>query len=148
MSRVAKSPQPKLKALRETSPAVVPKISVTLRYLTVNKSFNFEFFGKNFRAKATAFEQLTEFLRRLTSKTLLQISMLSKTDDCGFETLPFAQIKISPNGVILGKDTKIHVFRFGNSGTGGDYRLLGFFETGQAILNIIGFDFNYSAYDH
>lgn len=148
LSKVAKSPQSKLKARRETSPLLSPTISVTLRYLTTNKNFNFESFGKNFRTKAIAFEQLTEFLRRLTAKTLLQISPLSKTDDCGFETLAFAQIKFKPDGITLGKDTKIHIFRFGSNGTGGDYRLLGFFETGQAILNIIGFDFNYSAYEH
>ena len=146
MSRPVKPPQQKIKARRETSPVFNPKISVTLQYLTTNKTFNFEFFGKNIRNKITAFEQFTEFLKRLTSKTPLQISTLSKTDDCGFETMTFAQIKFNPRNVVLGNDTKIHVFRFGNNGNGGDYRLLGFFETGQAILNIIGFDFNYSAY--
>ena len=145
MSRPVKPPQQKIKAHREKSPIINPKISVTLQYLTANKTFNFEFFGKNFREKVTAFEQFTEFLRRLTSKTPLQISMLSKTDDCGFETMTFAQIKFSPRNVVLGNDTKIHVFRFG---IGDGYRLLGFFETGQAIFNIIGFDFNYSAYEH
>ena len=120
MSKVAKPPKPKLKARRDTSPPLNPNISITLQYLTANKAFNFESFGKSFRAKATAFEQLTEFLRRLTSKTPLQISTLNKTDDCGFETLTFAQIKFKPDGVTLGKDTKIHVFRFGSNGNGGD----------------------------
>lgn len=145
MSKVFKSPQPKLKARRETSPISTPKISVSLRYLTTNKNFNFDFFGKNFRDKATAFEQFAEFLKQLTAKIMLEISTLSKLDVCGFETITFAQIKFNPDIIVLGKDTKIHVFRFG---TGNNYRMLGFFEREQAVLNIIGFDFNFSAYSH
>ncbi|MBQ3450855.1 MAG: hypothetical protein IJG32_01120 [Selenomonadaceae bacterium] len=76
---------------------------------------------------------------------MLEISTLSKLDVCGFETIPFAQIKFSPDVVVLGKDAKIHVFRFG---IGNNNRMLGFFEREQAILNIIGFDFNFSAYSH
>ena len=145
MNRVVKPPQPKPKVRREIAPISTPKISVSLRYLTPNKNFNFDFFGKNFRDKATAFEKSIEFLQHLTSKTMLEISTLSKFDVCGFETIPFAQIKFNPDVVILGKDAKIHVFRFG---TGGNYRMLGFFEGEQALLNIIGFDFNFSAYSH
>lgn len=145
MSKIVKSPQPKIKARREFLPISTPKISVSLRYLTTNKNFNFDFFGKNFREKASAFEKCAEFLRQLTAKTMLEISTLSKLDVCGFETIPFAQIKFNPDAVVLGKDTKIHVFCFD---TGNNYRMLGFLEREQAVLNIIGFDFNFSTYSH
>lgn len=41
-------------------------------------------------------------------------------------------------------DTKLYVFRFGN-----DYRLIGYKSNRcRAALHIIGFDFDYSLYDH
>ena len=139
MNKRSKAPQqPKLKANRKLTPKVEPKISVSLQYLTKGKDHNFDYFSaKDFRTKAQAFEQLLEFLRRLTAKTLLAISSLPKDVDCGFEQLPFQQMKFKPDGIKLGQDAKIHVFRFGN---GGNYRLLGFFE--YDVLQIIGFDFN------
>ena len=142
MSRRGKVPQSSgLKLNREVKLKVEQKISASFQYLTTNKQHNFEYFGHDFRAKGQAFEYLLEFLRRLTAKTLLEVSSLRKTDDCGFEQLPHQQIKFKPVGITLEQDAKIHVFRFGS-----DYRLLGFFE--RAVLNIIGFDFNYSAYKH
>jgi len=117
LSRHAKAPQPKLKASRDSKPIAEGKISVSFRYLSQNKQRNFEFFSqKDFRGKAVAFEQLLEFLQRLTAKTQLEISPLSKDDDCGFEQMPFAQMNCNPDGIALGKDTKICVFRFGSGG--------------------------------
>lgn len=149
LSKHGRVPQPNLRASRDLKPIPESKISISLRYLTKNKQHNFEFFSvKNFRKKAQAFEQFLDFLRRLTAKTQLEISMLSKTDDCGFEQIPFQQMNFKPEGTALGQDAKIWVFRFGDNGNGGDYRLLGFFEDKYSVLSIIGFDFDYSAYKH
>lgn len=149
MSRRGKPPQINLRASRDLKPTPESKISISLRYLTKNKQHNFEFFSaKDFRQKAQAFEQFLDFLRRLTAKTQLEIISLSKTDDCGFEQILFQQINFKPDGTTLGQDAKIWVFRFGDNGNGGDYRLLGFFEDKQPVLSIIGFDFDYSAYKH
>ena len=82
---------------------------------------------------------------KLTSKTMKDIINFGKKQDCGFETLEFKQIEFSPNNYTLCKDEKIYSFRFG---AGDGYRMLGFFEYNQTVLNIIGFDFNHSAYDH
>ena len=149
MSKHGKAPQLNLRASRDLKPTPENKISISLRHLTKNKQHNFEFFGaKDFRKKAQVFDQFFKFLQRLTAKTQLEISTLSKTDDCGFEQIPFQQIKFKPNGTTLGQDTKIWVFRFGDNVSGGDYRLLSFFEDKHPVLNIIGFDFDYSAYKH
>ena len=80
--------------------------------------------------------------------TFLQQSSLAKDDDCGFEEIPFAQINCNPDKIILGKDTKICVLRFGKNNANGDYRLMGIFNNKDPIFNIIGFDFDYSAYKH
>ena len=149
MSR-GKLPKINIKAPREFKLQTENKISVSFQYLTNNNGYNLKFFGKDLRAKANFFEQLLDFLTRLTSHTLLEISTENKITkiNCGFEVLEFKQIEFTPSNYTLTKDAKIHDFRFGNSGNGGDYRLLGFFAHNQTILNIIGFDFNYSAYKH
>ena len=149
LNKKAKSPKTNLKISRNAAPITENTISVSLQFLSKNKLRNFDFFSKSdFRQKAHALDQFLDFIKRLTSKTRLEISSLSKNDDCGFEEIPFAQINCNPDRKTLAKDAKICVFRFGNNGSGGDYRLLGIFDSGFPVLNIIGFDFNYSAYDH
>ena len=145
MSKKGKAPNPQLNASRETKPKVESKISISLEHLTLNKNYNFDFFGKNFRAKAQALENFIEFLILLTAKTPLEIISLPKEKNCGFEQIPFQQIKINPHGIELGQDTDITVFRFG---AGNKYRLLGFFSIKEPVLNVIGFDFDFSAYEH
>lgn len=144
MSRQPKAPQLNLCANKNITPTVEPNISVSLQYLSKNKQRNFEFFAKNWRAKETALIQFVELLKRLTSKTRLQISSIPKENDCGFEKIPFEQINCTPDGFKFGKGDDIFVFRFCNR----EYRLLGFFEEKVPVFNIIGFDFDHSAYPH
>lgn len=148
MNKKGKKPETNLRTNRDIKPKEKSKISISFQYLTTNKEFNFHFFNKEFRAKAQVFEQLIEFLKRLTTKTLTDISKLRKEQDCDFEILEFKQINFTPDNYNLSKNAKIHDFRFGNNNNGGNYRLLGFFEYNQSILNVIGFDFNYSSYEH
>lgn len=124
-------------------------ISVSFRYLSNNRRRNFEFFdSKRWREKAQALGQFFSFLQRLTNKHRLEIMRLPKDADCGFENLPFGTVNCTPNGYNTPTDKSISVFRFGDNGNGGDYRLLGFFESNSPVLYIIGFDFDYSAYQH
>ena len=149
MSKKGKVPEPKLKISKDATLEIENKISVSLQYLSKNKQRNFEFFSKKeWRKQAQALEQFMNFLQRLTSKTQLEISALSKDEDCGFEEIAFVQVDCPPNKILLGKDAKICVFRFGDNNSGGDYRLLGIFRNKAAVFEIIGFDFNYSAYKH
>ena len=144
---------------KKPSPVIKPKagqnsteekcISVSFRFLSKNKARNFEFFGdKNRRQKSNALEQLFEFLQRLTSKTKLESSRLARDRDCGFECIKAENVNCTPHGYVLRADSSIFVFRFGDNGNGGDYRLLGFFEEETSVLYVIGFDFDYSAYRH
>lgn len=145
MKKIPKYPSTKQKASHEQKPKVPQKIAVSFADLTTNKDYNFDYFsGSDLKGKLKAFEQFTAFLQRLTSQTRLDISKKSKKDDCGLETIDLKFLKFKPN-VSLGSDTKIDVFRFGN----GKYRLIGFFEKEQDnVLKILGFDFDYSAYEH
>ena len=124
-------------------------ISISLCYLSKNKNRNFNFFSdKNLRQKEKVLTDFFDFVKRLTGKTRLEILSKNKSSDCGFENLNFQNIKFKPDGVELSKDTNISVFRFGDNNSGGNYRVLGFFSEDNPIFNIIGFDFDYSAYEH
>lgn len=124
-------------------------ISISLCYLSKNKKRNFEFFSdKNLRQKEKALTDFFDFVKRLTGKTRLEILSKNKSANCGFENLKFQDINCKPDGIFLSKDTNISIFRFGDNTSGGDYRVLGFFSEENPIFNIIGFDFDYSAYEH
>ena len=54
-------------------------------------------------------------------------------------------LRFAANGYQFSSDEKVIVFRFGiNSG----YRLLGIKGNDSNILYVIGYDFDFSAYDH
>ena len=144
MSKQPKAPHTNFRASEHITPTFEGNISVSLQYLSKNKQRNFEFFSKNLRTRLKALEEFLDLLKRLTSKTRLEISSIPKESDCGFEEIPFEQINCSPDGIILDKGANIFIFRFCN----GKYRLLGFFTEKAPVFNVIGFDFNYSAYSH
>lgn len=65
----------------------------------------------------------------------------------GLETIPSSSINFKPSDKKLTPDEKVYVFRV-KSYAGDDARILGIREDGCPIMHIIGFDFDYSAYDH
>ena len=148
-NRHGKNIFPQIQTKNRSLPKIENKISVSMCYLSKNKQRNFEFFvGKNLRQREKALSQFVDFVKELTSKTRLEISLKSKFEPCGFENLRYEDVNCVPNNYILSKDTNIAVFRFGDNKNGGDYRILGFFEEKSSVFNIIGFDFDYSAYKH
>lgn len=66
-----------------------------------------------------------------------------KEDLGGSETILKSQVRFQPSGFIMSEDEKVYVLRFG---AGMKYRLLGVRR--ENVLCVIGYDFNYSAYDH
>lgn len=119
--------------------------SFSFIHLTKNKNYNFEYFSKNK-------SELKEKQANLT-KRLIEISQEPwdnwnhRRKDIGIETLSFDQINFKPNNLELSPDEKIIVFRFSS----GNCRMLGIkgkFCSTCATYYIIGFDFDYSAYNH
>lgn len=119
-------------------------LSFNLANLTSNDDFNFSYFHDDVRNECDAYRQLFLFLVFLSDKTFFDLMGLRKEQRGGFEQIPLNEIGFRPSGIELTDDVRITVFRFGS----GKYRLLGLFEKGNAVFNIIGFDFNYSAYEH
>lgn len=119
--------------------------SFSFVYLTKNKNYNFEFFSKQKRDRQEAQSKLTE--------RIIQISQepwdfwYAQSKDVGIETIPFDQINFSPNGLEMTPDEKVIVFRFASA----KCRIIGVkgkLCSSCATYYVIGFDFNYSAYDH
>ena len=65
----------------------------------------------------------------------------------GLETLEYHEIKFSA-AVKLAKDTTIYVFRFDTYQGHNKGRILGYKNSPCSVFHIIGFDVDFSAYDH
>lgn len=119
--------------------------SFSFAYLTKNKRFNFESFS-NDKSKRNAMQaELTKRLIEISQKPWFFWYDCGK--NTGIETIPFYEINFSPNGLDLTPDEKVIVFRFAS----GKCRMIG--TKGKlcstcATYYVIGFDFNYSAYNH
>ena len=124
-------------------------VSFNFRYLTDNKNYNFDYFGKKeLRKCSEAYSQLYSKLKVLSENDMRCWKQAGKVSV--YELIPFNEFSeqfqsILSNVDIVGKDSKIAVFRFGQN----DYRIIAKEGINQRdILYIIGFDFDYSAYNH
>ncbi len=135
---------PPLKMTKPTQPVKVPdKPVLSFAYLTTNSKYNFDYFGKDKHNRITAKAELIDRLIQLTQETWVYWQSLSKFQG-GLETLKASDICFSPKDYEFSEDEKVIVFRF----CSGDYRIIGFQNSSSPTYYIIGFDFNYSAYDH
>ncbi len=117
---------------------------ICLRHLTTNSDHNFDYFKKDKNKKLEAYENFLQKVEEIQKSTWKELMLADKFK--GFETLENSQIKFKGKEVrhLVSADTKIYILRFGK-----DYRLLGF-KTSRCSnsFHVIGFDFNYTAYNH
>lgn len=67
----------------------------------------------------------------------------------GLETISYDQLNFQPNGdIVITKDTTLYVFRFDTYRGSGKGRIIGFKESPCAVYHVIGYDFDFSAYQH
>lgn len=117
-------------------------IAFSWQYLTKNKKYTFDYFANNMRNEMDARRALSSFLIYLSSLKVRDILSRKKDDKGGFERIDTNSLSFSPSNNYFGDDTEVTVFRFCNQ----KYRLIGFLRS--SILYIIGYDFDYSAYNH
>lgn len=108
--------------------------------ITLNKNYNFEYFKKNNSERNKAAFFLIDKLQELSEKSWEELLSLPK--EIGYETLPISRMNYNFN---LGKDEKIISIRFGN---GDAYRILGVKRDKCPIFDVLGFDFDFSSYNH
>lgn len=112
----------------------------SFRYLTKNKDYNFDKLDNNEKK-----EWALALMNRI--KEISQYSWVhwhNQPKNQGIETIPYKEIKFSPNGYVPSKDEKVIVFRFRSQ----DGRIIGVKESNCSVFYIIGFDTKYSAYKH
>ena len=126
----------------------LPHISFNLKYLTTNKSYCFKTLKGDVRKSEKAFSELFVKLCNISELTLDDAKARGKIQGC--EPIPYFQFSKSFQQVmdgidVISKDSTLSVFRFCQN----DYRIICKTDVQHSnLLYIIGFDFDYSAYDH
>lgn len=115
----------------------------SFRYLTKKKKFNFDFFRGRQEEGNKMFRSLSNKMKELSEKSYTYWNGIGK-EQGGIETISFWQCKLKPYDLTLPPDETIIVIRFCQQ----KYRLLGVKLDKCPTLHIIGFDFDYSAYNH
>ncbi len=115
----------------------------SFQHMTMNHKYNFNYFSKKMlhdeqKVKSALINKLIE----ISSNTWLGISGQGKK--WGFETIPQSEINFSPENYTMSKDSKYCVFQFNNH----NMRIIGIKKDLCPIYYIIGFDFDFSAYNH
>lgn len=122
-------------------------VLISFAFVTENKKYNFDYFRDSMhREEIAARRSLDRLLNELSINTWLALGQRSKYQIGGFEKIPcdscnnsiFNKFPVSP-------DSNIHSFRFGD---GDSYRMIGIKPTNCHRINILGYDFDHSAYNH
>lgn len=82
-------------------------------------------------------------MQELSNQTWRYWGQLGKSQ-VGYETLPFSNIKFTPNINTAESIQKVIIFRFFKD----NYRIIGVKEDDNHVFYVIGFDFDHSVYDH
>lgn len=119
--------------------------SLSFRYLTDNKKFNFQYFRENKTELGEMAPALFERLVEITSRSWEENRALGKYEG-GYEVIPYRELKFHADSScdLLTENSQILVFRY----SGKRYRILGFRDGQNPVYYIIGFDFDHDAYNH
>lgn len=146
--KLKKQPGPVLEKIKKPSKDCTIQneaLYFNFRYLTSNKKHNFEALKNNADLQAKAYKKLTDQFVSWSQSSWKELSNKGKRNG-GFEMMCVSDMKGSITDKVQEKiaaDTKLHVFRFG------DYRLVGLKgRRCAAVLHIVGFDWDFSLYDH
>jgi len=128
---------------RERSPKCEQYPAFSFRYLTKKKDFNLEHFSKKERRKReNAHDKILKRMSEICTKKYVYWQGLDKKRGC--ELLNYSQMKFSPKDLDLTSDSKLYIFRTESD----EFRIIGYKAGDCPTLHIIGFDFDYSAYNH
>ena len=141
--------QPKLNAAVKKSvpkPACEQFPAFSFRYLTSNSTYSLACLNKG-RDRETVLEGIHQKLCELSSASWLHWSQQRK--NVGLEMVAYQGLRLkTKEGVFLEKDTPIYVFRFNTHLGNKKGRILGYRDGSCAVMYIIGYDIDFSAYEH
>lgn len=134
----------KLTADTKCSSAQYPWLS--FQSVTKNSRYNLENL-KQGKEREVTLDGLYHKLYELSCNNWLYWMQKPKT--VGLETIEYGDINFAASdNVTLSKDTKLYVFRFDTYKGKNAGRILGYKNAPCSVLHIIGYDLDYSAYDH
>lgn len=129
----------------------VPETSMffSFQYITSDKHYNIEYLKKNRGGKENEiYFALLHSLQQYSQSTWNDLKLKRKQAG-GYETIAYSEMKESianmlPKDKQISYDTKLYVFRFGSN-----YRMICYKSNRcKAAMHILGFDFDYSLYNH
>lgn len=123
-------------------------IVISFKYSVKDKKHTIENKVKNNQKCNDDMQMLFKKLEEISKTTWKQLK--NEPKGIGYEMIPISRFNINMENIkrelMLSDDSKIIVFRFGK---GQRYRILGTTcKDCSSILYIIGYDWDYSAYDH
>lgn len=115
---------------------------LSFEHLTTNSNYNFDYFKKEKHNMMIAKNILLDRIIEISQNTWLHWQSLNKYQG-GMESFDVKGLNIKPHDYIFSEDEKVIVFRATSN-----YRIIGFRDSTSPTYYIIGFDFDYSAYNH
>ena len=120
----------------------------SFKYMTSNSSYNIDFFtADKLRMKSEALSSLHRRFEEISKQSWVELAGKAK-DAGGYETIPFSSVHLSPSNKYLSADENIIVFRVKSTKNMGEMRILGFKEKHEPVYHILGYDFQFNAYNH
>lgn len=120
----------------------------SFRYMTSNKRYSLSYLDAiQGASREKTLKSLYDKLETLSCYPWLYWTQQRK--NIGLETIMYERIKFEPKqGANLSKDSTLYIFRFDTYQGNGKGRIIGFKSTPCSVFQIIGYDFDFSAYDH
>lgn len=121
---------------------------LSFRYMTTNKSHSLKFLDSlDIYARECTMRCLLSQLEDLTRYPW--IYWMENRKKTGLETVSYDALKFaSASEANLTKDTTLYIFRFDTYQGPGKGRMIGFKRAPCAVYHIIGYDFDFTAYQH
>jgi hypothetical protein len=116
----------------------------SFRYMTTANKYTFKHFGNNMRDAHAAYESLHSRLYEISNHKWWHWYDLGYKSNGGLEMINAHQLRFSPAENSMLDDKKVIVLKFYR----GKYRIIGLKQENNDTLFVIGFDFDFSAYDH
>lgn len=120
----------------------------SFRYMTANKQYSLSYLESlQGPARENTLKMLYERLAELSCHPWLYWTQQPK--NIGLETIKYDQLHFEPqNNTELTKDSTLYIFRFDTYQGHGKGRIIGFKSAPCSVFQIIGYDFDFSAYSH
>lgn len=118
----------------------------SFKNITKNSNYNLDMLSSGTEREQTLLGLYTRLNELSDMPWLYWMQQPKKT---GLETLSYHEIKFKANpNIELAKDTTLYIFRFDTYRGQGQGRIIGFKNAPCSVLHIIGYDLDFSAYNH